>query len=126
MPLSIITKGALIVRDLDCLVELFRRVEVRIWSRITTVDEDLARLIEPSAPPPRKRLEVVRWMRDRALRWGVLIAPVIPGLTDSGSSLRAVAEAAHAAGAVAIGSRPLKLDPATKDVYYAFRRGAVP
>src|SRR5207248_1158409 len=102
--------------DLDLLMELSRRVEVRIWSSITTVDAGTARLVEPKAPPPAQRLGAIRRMRAVGLRAGVLIAPVIPGLTDSVASLRAVAVAALEAGAVAIGSRPLKLDPGTKDV----------
>jgi DNA repair photolyase len=120
MPLSIITKGTLIVRDLDLLVQIAGRVELRIWSSITTVDPRLARQLEPGAPPPTKRLGAVRRMRDAGLRSGVLLAPVVPGITDSEPSMRAVAEAARAAGAVAFGSRPLKLDPGTKDVFYAF------
>ena len=120
MPLSIITKGTLILRDLDLLSALARRVELHIWSSITTVDSTLARQIEPGAPPPAKRLEAVRRMRAAGLRSGVLLAPVVPGLTDAEPAMRAVASAAHAAGAVAFGSRPLKLDPGTKDVFYAF------
>ena len=120
MPLSIITKGTLILRDLDLLVQLARRVELRIWSSITTVDRTLARQIEPGAPPPAKRLEAIRRMRAAGLRSGVLLAPVVPGLTDGAPAMRAVALAAHEAGAVAFGSRPLKLDPGTKDVFYAF------
>jgi DNA repair photolyase len=120
MPLSVITKGTLIVRDLDVLIELARRTEVRIWSSITTVDPRIARQIEPGAPPPAKRLEAVRRLRAAGLRSGVLLAPVVPGITDSEAAMRAVAAAAHAAGAVAFGSRPLKLDPGTKDVFYAF------
>jgi len=126
MPLSIITKGTLIVRDLDLLVAMARRVELRIWSSITTVDPNTARLIEPGAAPPAKRLEAIRRMRAAGLRAGVLIAPVVPGLTDSASSLRDVAVAAHGAGAVALGSRPLKLDPGTKDVFYAFVAAQLP
>ena len=83
MPLSIITKGTLIVRDLDVLRSIAERVELRIWSSITTVDAALAREIEPGAPPPAKRLEVVRRMRAAGLRSGVLLAPVVPGITDS-------------------------------------------
>jgi DNA repair photolyase len=120
MPLSIITKGTLIVRDLDLLVQLARRVELRIWSSITTVDPAIAGRIEPGAAPPAKRLEAIRRMRAVGLRAGVLLAPVVPGLTDGDASMRAVAVAAHQAGAVALGSRPLKLDPGTKDVFYAF------
>jgi DNA repair photolyase len=120
MPLAIITKGTMIVRDLDLLGAIAKRVELRIWSSITTTDAALARKIEPKAPPPAKRLEAVRRMRAAGLRAGVLLAPVVPGITDSEPALRAVAEAAHAAGAVALGSRPLKLDPGTKDVFYAF------
>jgi len=120
MPLSIITKGTLILRDLDLLVQLARHVELRIWSSITTVDRTLARRIEPGAPPPEKRLEAIRRMRAAGLRSGVLLAPVVPGLTDGEAAMRAVALAAHEAGAVAFGSRPLKLDPGTKDVFYAF------
>jgi len=120
MPLSIITKGTMIVRDLDLLTAIAKRVELRVWSSITTVDAALARHLEPKAPPPAKRLEAVRRMRAAGLRSGVLLAPVIPGITDSEPAMRAVAEAAHVAGAVAFGSRPLKLDPGTKDVFYAF------
>jgi len=120
MPLSIVTKGTMIVRDLDLLIAIAKRVELRIWSSITTVDAALARELEPKAPPPAKRLEAIRRMRAAGLRSGVLLAPVIPGITDSEPAMRAVAEVAHAAGAVAFGSRPLKLDPGTKDVFYAF------
>jgi DNA repair photolyase len=120
MPLSIITKGTLILRDLDLLAAISKRVELRIWSSITTVDAALARQVEPGAPSPAKRLEAVRRMRAAGLRSGVLLAPVVPGITDSEASMRAVAEAAHDAGAVAFGSRPLKLDPGTKDIFYAF------
>lgn len=120
MPLSIITKGTMILRDLDLLTAIAQRVELRIWSSITTVDAALARQLEPKAPPPAKRLGAIGRMRAAGLRSGVLLAPVIPGITDSEPAMRAVAEAAHAAGAVAFGSRPLKLDPGTKDVFYAF------
>lgn len=120
MPLSIITKGTMIVRDLDLLVEIARRTDLRIWSSITTVDPRIARQIEPGAPPPAKRLEAVRRLRAAGLRSGVLLAPVVPGITDGEPAMRAVAVAAHDAGAVAFGSRPLKLDPGTKDVFYAF------
>ena len=120
LPLSIITKGTLIVRDLDLLVEIARRTDLRIWSSITTVDPKIARQIEPGAPPPAKRLEAVRRLRAVGLRSGVLLAPVVPGITDSEPAMLAVAAAAHAAGAVAFGARPLKLDPGTKDVFYAF------
>ena len=120
MPLSIITKGTMILRDLDLLTAIAKRVELRIWSSITTVDAALARQLEPKAPPPAQRLEAIRRMRAAGLRAGVLLAPVIPGITDAEPAMRAVAEAAHAAGAVAFGSRPLKLDPGTKDVFYAF------
>ena len=120
MPLSIITKGTMILRDLDLLTAIAKRVELRIWSSITTVDAALARQLEPKAPPPAQRLEAVRRLRAAGLRAGVLLAPVIPGITDAEPAMRAVAEAAHAAGAVAFGSRPLKLDPGTKDVFYAF------
>jgi DNA repair photolyase len=120
MPLAVITKGTLIVRDIDLLVRIARRVELRIWSSITTIDPTVARQIEPGAPPPTKRLEAIRRMRAAGLRTGVLLAPVVPGITDSEASMRAVAVAARDAGAVALGSRPLKLDPGTKDVFYAF------
>src|SRR5258708_4622667 len=120
MPLSIITKGTLIVRDIDLLVRIASRVELRIWSSITTLDPAVARLIEPRAAAPAQRLVAIRKLRAAGLRSGVLLAPVIPGMTDGDASMRAVAEAAHAAGAVAFGSRPLKLDPGTKEVFYAF------
>lgn len=120
LPLVIVTKGTLVVRDIDLLVRLGRTVAVRVCVSIGTVDTNVARYAEPDAPPPRARLEALRRLRSAGITAGVLAAPVLPGLTDSDASLDAVAAAARAHDAAFFSIRPLKLDPGVRPHYFAF------
>ncbi|OLC52523.1 MAG: hypothetical protein AUH85_17065 [Chloroflexi bacterium 13_1_40CM_4_68_4] len=120
MPLSIVTKSAMIVRDADLLARLSERSTVRVYFSIGSVDPDVARRAEPLAPAPAKRLEGLRRLRQAGVSAGVLIAPILPGLSDSEESIEAVALAAAANGAGFLHSRLLKLDPHVKDYYFAF------
>jgi len=120
LPLIVITKGTLVVRDIDLLVKLSRVVDVRICVSIGAIDADIARTAEPEAPPPGARLEAVRRMRAAGLRAGVLAAPILPDLTDSDASLEAVARAAREVDASFFSIRPLKLDPGVRPHYFAF------
>ena len=96
---SITTKSTLILRDLDLLLPLAHRHRLRVHMTITTVDTRLARLMEPKAPPPQKRLEAVRELAAAGIRVGVNAAPILPGLTDSPAQLDRLARAASEHGA---------------------------
>jgi DNA repair photolyase len=96
---SITTKGTLILRDLDLLVPLSRRHRLSVHVTVTTVDSRLARLMEPKAPPPSKRLDTVRQLVSAGIRTGVNAAPIVPGLTDSPAQLDRLACAASEHGA---------------------------
>lgn len=93
---SITTKSTLILRDLDLLSRLARRHRFSVHMTVTTLDARLARLTEPKAPPPMKRLEAVRELADAGIRVGVNAAPILPGLTDSPAQLDRLARAAAA------------------------------
>jgi DNA repair photolyase len=108
-PFSILTKSTLILRDLDLLTAAARRGLVRVSLSIGTVDEDVWRATEPGTPPPARRLRAVETLRAAGVPCGVLIAPILPGLSDGEDQLRAVAHAVVAAGASSIGHVVLHL-----------------
>lgn len=120
LPLVIVTKGTLVVRDIDLLSRLARSVDVRVCVSVATMDVSVARTAEPDAPPPRARLEAMRRLRAAGISAGVLAAPVLPGLTDSDDSLDAVALAARVHDASFFSIRPLKLDPGVRPHYFAY------
>jgi DNA repair photolyase len=119
-PFSILTKSTLILRDLELLVEAARRTEVRVNLSIGTLDEDVWRLTEPGTPPPRQRVEAVRRLNQAGVSCGVLIAPVLPGLSDGDDQLAAVVDACVGAGAVSISSVLLHLRPGVREHYLAW------
>lgn len=94
---SVITKSALIERDIDLLAALARDGLVEVTVSITTLDDALARRLEPRAARPARRLQTLRRLHEAGIPVGVLCAPLIPALNDH--ELEAVVEAAHAAGA---------------------------
>ena len=116
-PFSILTKGTLILRDLDLLVEASELTEVSTAFSIATLDEDAWRRSEPGTPHPRKRLEAVRKLNEAGVPCGVLVAPILPGITDSPEQLRDVVEAAIDAGATHVSPILLHLRPKVKEVY---------
>jgi len=116
LPLLVITKGSMVVRDVD----LLSRLDVKVCVSVGTVSEELARTSEPHASPPKARLEAVRRLVSAGIDAGVLAAPILPGLSDTEESLDAVAAAAARAGATFFSTRPLKLDPGVKPHYMAF------
>lgn len=98
-PVAITTKGALILRDLDILGPMGQAGLVRVGVSMTTLDAGLSRALEPRAPTPARRLEMIRRLADAGVPVRVMVAPVIPGLTDS--EMEAILTAARDAGAVA-------------------------
>ncbi len=119
-PIGMVTKAPLVLRDLDLLADLARVAKVRVFFTITTVDPVLWRQVEPGTPHPRRRLEAVRRLNAAGVPAGVLLAPILPGLTDSEESLAAVMAAAAEHGAVYFGAGPLRLPPVVKEHYLGF------
>jgi DNA repair photolyase len=117
---SITTKGTLILRDLDLLRRNAERHRLSVGLTVTTTDERLARLLEPKAPPPSKRLEAVRALSQAGIRSGVMLMPVLPGLTDSPRSLEAVARAAAESGARFLYAGVLFLMPSAMKQFMPF------
>ncbi len=101
-PFSILTKSTLILRDAAALAAASERTEVSVSFSVGTLDRAVWSLTEPGTPPPDRRIEALRRLTAMGIRCGVLIAPVLPGLSDSEAQLRAVAEACAEAGAVSI------------------------
>jgi DNA repair photolyase len=117
-PFSILTKSTLVLRDADVLAEAAARTDVTVSFSVGTLDEEVWRATEPGTPPPRKRLEALTRLRDAGLTCGVLVAPVLPGLSDSAASLDAVVAAATEAGASSVsGGMVVYLKPGVREVF---------
>lgn len=106
-PVVIITKNYLVTRDLDHLIELARHDAVAVQISVTTLDRSLQRVMEPRTAIPERRLEAIRVLSDAGVPVGVMVAPVIPGLTDH--ELPAILESAAEAGARYASYIPLRL-----------------
>jgi DNA repair photolyase len=117
---SITTKGNLILRDLDLLRVIAARHRFSVHITVTTLDEHLARLLEPKAPPPSKRLEAVAELARAGIHVGVNVMPILPGLTDSDRSLSRLASAAAQAGARFMPARILFLMPSAMKQFMPF------
>lgn len=119
-PIGLVTKSPLILRDRDVLADLAAVAKVRIFFTITTVDLALWRTLEPGTANPFKRLAVMGRLVDAGVPAGVLLAPILPGITDSVESIEAVAQAARDHGAMWFGSSALRLRPIVKEHYLGF------
>jgi DNA repair photolyase len=118
--ISITTKSDLPPRDLDLLRRILDRSAIQVNFTITTMDAALARKIEPRAPRPDLRIEAMRRIAAAGIATGVFCAPVLPLLTDSEASLRAVARAASEVGARWLMGNPVFLRDATREVFFEF------
>jgi DNA repair photolyase len=114
-PLTIVTKSTLILRDLDLLQDLARDQLVSVMVSITSLDAELKRTLEPRAAAPLARLKVIEQLSAAGVPVGVLVAPVIPALTDH--ELEQILEAAHRAGASSAGYVLLRLPHEVKDLF---------
>ena len=114
LTISITTKSSLVARDVALLVELSRRHEVSVNLSLATVDPVLLRQLEPRTPLPHARLRALRILAGAGVESGVMIAPILPGLTDSWSSLAGVVEAARNAGARFVVGYALRLGSAAR------------
>ena len=116
-PFSILTKGTLILRDLDLLVDAAAVTDVTTAFSIGTLDDDVWRRSEPGTPHPRKRIEAVARLNDAGIPCGVLMAPILPGISDRPEQLRDVMSAAFDAGATYVSPILLHLRPKVREVY---------
>jgi len=123
-PASITTRGALIARDLDAIAALARRGLMRVGVSITTLNPDLARAMEPRAPAPARRIETIATLAAAGVPVRVMVAPVIPGLTDP--EIERILGAARAAGAVAATLIPLRLPGEVAELFRDWLARAVP
>src|SRR5712691_10875939 len=118
-PFSIITRGPMIVRDLDVLVEAAKRAPVSVTFSIPTLDEEVWRKTEPSTAHPRQRLRAIQALIEAGVKTGVGMAPILPGISDHPDQLRAVVQAARAAGATGVWANLLFLRPGTREHFLA-------
>ncbi|MBI3449017.1 MAG: radical SAM protein [Acidobacteria bacterium] len=120
LKLSITTKSDLVTRDLDLLTEIHRRHRLTVNLTITTTNRRLARLIEPRAPRPLRRFEAVRALSSAGIMTGVFIMPILPGITDSASSLESIVAASARVGATYVAHQVLFLRSSAKSEFYPF------
>lgn len=118
--LGIVTKSNLVVRDLEVLKNVARANKVSVHVTVTTLETELARILEPRAPRPDLRIEAVRELAQAGIRVGISCSPVIPGITDSPAHLEALVRAAAEAGADYIFANPLFLKPCSAAVFLPF------
>jgi DNA repair photolyase len=114
-PFGIITRGPMIVRDLDVLVDAAGRAEVGVTFSIPTLDEDVWKRTEPSTAHPRQRLKAVKTLVEAGVSARVGMAPILPGISDRPEQLREVVRAAREAGATGIWANVLFLRPGTRE-----------
>jgi DNA repair photolyase len=114
-PFQLITRGPMIVRDVDVLGEAAKRAKVAITFSIPTLDEEVWQKTEPSTAHPRQRLRALKELVDAGIKVGVGMAPILPGISDRPEQLREVVQAAREAGATGIWTNLLNLRPGTRE-----------
>jgi len=125
-PFSILTKGTLITRDLDLLRQAAEVTDVGIAMSIGFVDETLWRSVEPGTPSPRRRLDAVRQLTDAGFAVSVLMAPILPGLTDTDESIDATMRAIAESGAASATPLALHLRTGAREWYQSWLRREYP
>ncbi|MFI7016519.1 Rv2578c family radical SAM protein [Streptomyces sp. NPDC050164] len=119
-PFSILTKGTLILRDLDLIKQAAEVTDVGISVSVGFTEQELWRTVEPGTPAPERRLEVVRTFGEHGIGCGVLMAPVIPFLSDHPAQLRATVRAIAASGATSVTPLVLHLRPGAREWFMAW------
>jgi DNA repair photolyase len=123
-PVAIITKNALVERDIDLLAPMAAKDLVRVFVSVTTLDHDLARRMEPRASAPARRVQAIRRLSESGIAAGVMVAPIVPLLTDS--ETEKILEAAAAAGAQSAGYVLMRLPWEVKDLFKDWLRHHYP
>lgn len=125
-PLAVLTKSTLILRDMDLLSELAKVAPVRVNFSVGTLDEEVWKLAEPGTPKPIKRIEAMERLVQAGVPSGIMLAPVMPGLTDSDESIEGVIRAAAEHGAQFLAPVVLHLRPGTKEWFMPWLREMYP
>lgn len=123
-PVSIVTKGFLIVRDAALLVDLHEKAGVTVMISIPFADADACAKLEPQTPPPKRRFEAIRRLSQAGLPVGVFVSPIIPGLTDK--DIPKILERAADAGATSAAFTALRLPDSVEEVFLARLAEAMP
>ena len=119
-PIGLITKGPMVVRDKDVLLELSRAAACTVYMSVPTVDEDAWRTLEPGTAHPLQRLRAVRELRDAGINAGVLMAPIVPGFSSSWAKVEATIKAVADYGANFVGCNVMHLEEGTRTHFMSF------
>lgn len=125
-PASLITRSPLVIRDIDVLTQLARVAGASVSVSVATLDERIARQIEPTVAPPKKRLQAVARLAQAGITVHVALAPILPHITDSEENVEAVVRAAREAGAHAVWHNTLHLHEVTREAFFGYLRANRP
>jgi len=125
-PASLITRSPLVIRDIDVLAQLARVAGASVSVSIATLDERIARQIEPTVAPPKKRLQAVARLSQAGIKVHVALAPILQHITDSEEHVEAVVRAAREAGAHAVWHNTLHLHEVTREAFFGYLRANHP
>ena len=125
-PASITTKGVLVRRDVDVLGELYQRADVQVIFSVGSIDDQVWRRTEPGTPRPLARLEAMQYLVENGIPAGVMMAPLLPGISDSSESIEAVVEAAAEHKAQFLSANLLFLKPGSKEWFMPLIRETYP
>jgi len=119
-PVGIVTKGPMVVRDIDVLQEAARHAKCSVYVSVPTVDDEAWRRLEPGTAHPRQRLHAVRELTRAGIRAGVLMAPMVPGITTSRAAIAATLALIAEHEAAFVGANVLHLEAGTREHFFAF------
>jgi DNA repair photolyase len=125
-PASVVTKGPMVIRDRDVLAAVRDRAGVSVCVSLTTLDPDRWRRLEPGTAPPYQRLRAVEVLATAGVPVGVLLAPIVPGLTTDRANLEAVVRGAAEHGAAFLGAGVLHLEPGVREHFDGFLSAEAP
>ncbi|MEO7190578.1 MAG: radical SAM protein [Vicinamibacterales bacterium] len=125
-PFSIVTKGPMIVRDRDVLVEASRRAGCEVLMSVASVDDEAWSRLEPGTAHPRQRLKALRTLADAGVTTGVLMMPLMPGITTSQASIEATLKTIASYGIRVAGAAVGRLDPGVREYFFSFIARAYP
>lgn len=119
-PFSIVTKGPMVVRDTDLLVRATARAGCRVYLSVPSIDEPMCQQLEPGVAPPAQRLRAARQLADAGIDTGVLMMPLVPGLTTSREQIRRTVGAIAQAGVRLVAASLTHLEPGVREHFFAF------
>jgi DNA repair photolyase len=119
-PFSVVTKGPMVVRDRDVLKRASGRAGAKVYVSVPTVDEEGWRRLEPGTASPAQRLQAARLLRDEGVTTGILMMPLVPGITTSPEQIERTVKAIEAAGVPLVGASLARLDPGVREFFLAF------